>query len=428
MKVAIAGYGLEGKANQKYWQDLGHETVILDERVLHDTPEGIEVVTGKDVFDYLEPYDMVVRTASLPPVRLMSAKKVWSSTNEFFEKCPAPIIGVTGTKGKGTTSSLIAEILRAQKHTVHLIGNIGVPPLSVLPKIKPSHLVVFEMSSFQLWDLERSPHVAVILMIEVDHQNVHATFQEYTGAKGHIVLHQTPQDVVVYNERNEHSSAIGYASPGKQYPYPDTDFAHVENDAFWFGEQFICSTSSLKLPGKHNIENACAAINATWDLVKGDTSVIEKGLGIFDGLPHRLKLIAEKNGVRYYDDNYSSAPGATIAAIRSFTEPEVLIIGGYDKKITFDELAEAVALQANVKKIVLIGQTRHILAKALDAKGLREKYVVSDETTLRPIVELANSFTASGDVLIMSPACASFDMFTNFTERGEQFIEVVEGL
>lgn len=428
MKVAIAGYGMEGKANLQYWQQQGHEVVILDEKPLSETPRGITVITGPEAFADLAQYDLVVRTASLPPARLMSAKKIWSSTNEFFLQCPASIVGVTGTKGKGTTSSLIASILKAAGYRVHLVGNIGVPALQLLPDIKPDDIVVFEMSSFQLWDLERSPQVAVVLMIEPDHQDVHANFKEYTGAKAHIVLHQKASDIVVYNERNTHSSEIGYASHGIPLPYPDHEYAHVTADNFWFGEQKVCSTSTMKLRGKHNQENVCAAINAVWNLVEGDKKVIRRGIANFTGLAHRLKLVATKDGVAYYDDNYSSAPGATVAALRAFDEPEVLILGGYDKKSSFDELATAVAGQPNIKQLVLMGQTRHALAKAFDTQGLRGRYVVSDDTTLEPIVRLASSFTQPGDVLVMSPACASFDMFENFTDRGNQFIRIVEEL
>ncbi len=431
MKVAIAGYGIEGKANVEYWQRLGAEIDILDEKELADTPDGIHVVRGGDAFSNLSSYDMVVRTASLRPDKLASARKVWSATNEFFLQCPAPIIGVTGTKGKGTTASLITSILRAAGKTVHLVGNIGVAALEVLPQIEPDDVVVFEMSSFQLWDIEKSPQTAVVLMIEPDHMDVHASLEEYVTAKSRIAAFQTANDTVVYHPNNQLSLRAASAGAGRKVRYMTSEDGGVyeESNNFCVQGKQICGLESLQVPGRHNVENACAAITAVLAYnPQLSFGAIDTGLKNFTGLPHRLKLIREVDGVRYYDDNYSSAPGAAVAAMRSFTEREVMIMGGYDKKIDFTELAGAIALQPNIGRIVLIGQTRHAIATALDAAGKSDVYEMSDETTLGPIVERAKELAGQGDVVVMSPACASFDMFKNFSDRGDQFISVVEAL
>ena len=428
MKVAIAGYGLEGKANLRYWQEMGADVTILDERPVTDAPEGVMVMTGVNALSDLSSFDIVIRTASLNPHKLTTAKKVWSATNEFFARCQAPIIGITGTKGKGTTSSIIASILRAAGKTVHLVGNIGIPALDVLKDIQPDHIVVFEMSSFQLWDLEKSPHVAIVLMVEPDHLDVHANMDEYVQAKSQIRHNQVAGDVCIYHPTNVLSKKIALSSTVSRpirYGVADGGACYVQNGSFYIDGRVICKVSELRLVGQHNIENACAAISAA-SVYTEDALAIAAGLRSFDGLPHRTKFIREVDGVKYYDDNYSSAPGAAIAAIRSFTQTEILIMGGYDKHVDFAELAAAIKSQTNIRKVILIGQTRFQIAAALNAVGSGDIYELSDSTVLRPVVERARAIAKPGDVIIMSPACASFDMFKNFGDRGDQFIEIVE--
>lgn len=431
MNIALAGYGLEGRASAAYWRARGDLVTILDEKAVTDAPVGVTVITGERALEHLGAYDMVVRTASLRPDKLQGVKNVWSATNEFFDRCPAPIIGVTGTKGKGTTSSLITSILRAAGRTVHLVGNIGVPALEVLPVVKQSDVVVFELSSFQLWDLQKSPQVAVVLMIEPDHMDVHMDMDEYVGAKANIARFQTASNVVVFHPNNLFSAQIAAAGMGRKIRYNDAEDkgCYTKENTFFIQEEQICHTGSLRLPGQHNVENACAAITAVWcfdETILADH--IQTGLETFEGLPHRLKFIRNVDGVRYFDDNYSSAPGAAIAAIRSFTEPEVLILGGYDKKVDFHELAEVVAKQANIKHIILMGQTRHRLAAAFDAAGVSAPYDVTDASTLEPVIADARNAATFGDVVIMSPGCASFGMFRNFSDRGNQFVALVEAM
>lgn len=421
MKIAIAGYGLEGAASYRYWSGQGdHQVVIVDEnRPRGDLPVDASTIIGEGAFSRLNGFDMVVRTAGLPPRKITTDGIVWSATNEFFARCPAPVIGVTGSKGKGTTSSLIASILHASGHTVHLVGNIGVAALDVLPVIQPTDIVVYELSSFQLWDVERSPQVAVVLMIEADHLDVHRDFEDYVSAKANIVRHQGEGDTVVYAAANDVSADIARQSPAMPVANQSDEAAHVADGAFWYGEQELCSVDVLSLPGSHNQDNACAAIAAAWRFVQ-DPEVIAEGLRAFTGLPHRLKIASERRGVRYFDDSIATTPGSAIAAMRAFPGPKVMIFGGSSKGARYDELA-AVAKETMVKMVLAIGAEAVPIATAMTAAGVP---VDSDAgmTTMSQIVAKAASYATPGDVVVLSPACASFDMFANYSDRGEQFI------
>ena len=429
MNIAIAGYGIEGRANYDYWNTESNELTIVDERdSLDDLPEGAKTILGAGAFGKLKDFDMVLRTAGLSPSKIQTDGMIWTSTNEFFAKCPAKIIGVTGTKGKGTTSSLIAAMLRKAGKTVHLVGNIGLAALTVLDRIQPDDIVVFEMSSFQLWDLDKSPNVAVITPIHADHLDVHENFDDYVAAKANIVRFQSDQDIVIANADNETAQSIALTSFATQLSYPTSNAGHVVNEKFYVGETEICNIAELKIPGKHNIENTCAALTAAWQYSQ-DAEAITRGIASFEGLPHRIKFVREINGVEYYDDSYSTAQTASIAAIRSFDEPEVLILGGHDRGIDFTPLAKEIASRKNIKKILLIGQTRHAIAQSLrDNTVHSELFEIINTTDFSRIVERSRQVASPGDVVLLSPACASFDMFKNFAERGEQFVMLVGSL
>ena len=424
MNVAIAGYGIEGKANLEYWRAQGHDVTVLDEREVQDVPEGVVKITGPQAFQDLEEYDVVVRTASLRPDKLGGAQVVWSATNEFFAECPATIIGVTGTKGKGTTSSLIAAMLRAAGKKVHLVGNIGVPALSELPNIAKDDIVVYELSSFQLWDLENSPHIAVVLMIEPDHLDVHTSFEEYLAAKANIVAHQALDDRVVFCRDNQYSLAIAQQSEACAFiPYQDEEFAHVVDDTFYYGDLVVCSTSALQLPGAHNQDNACAAIGAVWELLGGNVAAIEHGLQSFTGLPHRLKFIREVNDVEYYDDSIATTPGSAIAAICSFDQPKLVILGGSEKGTTYDEVIEV--CRQTKTGIIAIGQTGEKIHRQAQAAGVESHRVLGD---MHEVVAKAYALAKPGSVVILCPASASFDQYKNYTDRGDQFIAALDRL
>ena len=414
MKIVIAGFGVEGQSNLRYFREKFPEAdfLVADEREKVDNlPENVAYQTG---FSGLEDADLIVRSPSLPPKKIKTNGQIWSSTNEFFANCPATIIGVTGTKGKGTTCSFISSILRAASKTVHLVGNIGVPALDILPKIEKNDIVVYELSSFQLWDLQKSPHVSVVLMIEPDHLNVHADFNDYLAAKANIAKFQTADDYVVYNSQNEFSSSIADASSAQKKEYP-----------------FVLSddiTSAIRLPGKHNIDNACAGIAAVKSILPNvSDDEIKKGLSEFTGLPHRLKFVAEKYGVKYYDDSISTTPGSAIAALKAFVEPKILILGGSDKGADYSELAKEIARQ-NVRLIIINGANSGEIREVLREEKVDCEIVQLNMAGMKEVAKSAKNKAQSGDVVILSPAAASFDMFKSYSDRGEQFVAAVEEL
>lgn len=431
MKIAIAGYGAEGQQNYQYWAaDPANSLTIVDERSsIGEYPYGVATLLGEGVFNRLEGYDLVVRTAGLAPYKITTNGKVWSGTNEFFAKCPAPIIGVTGSKGKGTTASLIASILEAAGKKVWLVGNIGVPALGLLAQIQPEDIVVYELSSFQLWDIEKSPHVAVVLFIEPEHLNVHRDMAEYVEAKAQITRHQTSEDVLIYNSENVHATRIANGSAAQKIGYPTSEAAHIRDGHFYYGEQLLCPVSRLTIKGEHNRQNAIAAIDAAWEYTQ-DAAAIEAGLAGFQGLPHRLAYVATVKGVEYYDDSIATTPASAIAALKAFPDKQkIIILGGSYKGADFSELAQE--LNHHDVRAILVGEEAARIAQACDAVGFQAYEILEEltnenvaENVTRRAAELANP----GSVVLLSPAAASFGLFQNYVDRGEQFVAAVRSL
>ena len=407
MKIALLGYGKEGQAAEKYFK--AHFDAECDIFENFTTEE----IKQKDYSSY----DIILRSPSVPPLGLRNES---SLTKYFFDHCPCPIIGVTATKGKGTTCSFIKSILDTLNEDAHLVGNIGTPSIEILDNLKPTSVVVYELSSFQLWDLEKSPHIAIIGHLEPDHLNVHKDYADYLGAKANIAKHQTTKDYLIYYSKNPESTKIANESPAHKIPYP----YEVPTDIL----------EAIKLPGTHNQENALAAIAAvaSYKNISPDEFIREKkskiitGLNNFHGLPHRLEYLRELNGVKYYDDNFSTNPSSTRVAVEAFPDQNiVLILGGRDKT-NYKDLSEIYEiLQApQIKKIVLIGESGHELAK----RHQDNRFITAE--TLKQAVDTANNAAEALDsaIIIMSPAAASFDMFENVYNRGDQFKNLIATL
>jgi UDP-N-acetylmuramoylalanine--D-glutamate ligase len=425
MKIAIAGYGVEGQENFRYWSKWPeNELTVVDEKPV-DVPEGTPTIIGPEAFGQLQAFDLVIRTAGLAPRKITTNGKIWSATNEFFEKCPATIIGVTGSKGKGTTSSLIASILEAAGRKVWLVGNIGISALSVLDQIQPDDIVVYELSSFQLWDLQKSPHIAVVLYIEQEHLDVHANMEEYVEAKAQITRYQTEEDNLIYNANNEYVQQIAENSRARKIGYPSQQTAHIEHDVFYYDDTALCPVEALQLRGGFNHENAVAAIDAAWQFTQ-DSIAIETGLRAFKGLPHRLAFVRTVNGVDYYDDSIATTPGSAIAALNAFADkPKVIILGGSSKGSDFSELATE--LHKHRVQAILIGDEAIPILQALNAVNFVH-YTVMQKATAEEFTRKAAELAEPGGVVLLSPAAASFGLFKNYIDRGEQFIAAVNNL
>ena len=381
--------------------------------------------------------DVIFRTPGLrPDVPELEAARargsvITSEMEVFFQVCPCPIIAVTGSDGKTTTTTIIAELLRAAGHTVHVGGNIGHPLLAESDTIRPTDWAVLELSSFQLMTMTRSPHIAVLTNLAPNHLDVHKSMEEYIWAKENIFRHQQPGDIAVFNLDNAITRELSAHAPGRALYFSRQ--AEPENGVFLRGdavisrrdgrERQIMTTEDIRLPGVHNVENYMAAIAAVDGLVPDD--VIRTFARAFNGVEHRIELVRTWRGVRFYNDSIASSPSRTIAGLRSFKEKVILIAGGYDKHIPFDVLGPEVV--EHVKLLILCGATADKIRAAVEqAPGYRPGHPeILDVTPFQKAVETARDRAVPGDVVTLSPACAAFDQFKNFMERGKTFKAIV---
>jgi len=435
MKIGIIGYGLEGQAAYSYWHDKG-EITICDIKNL-DFPSDVNTQTGQNYLADISRFDLIIRSPIIKLTDLLSSTnqdikaKITTNTNEFFRVCPSKnIIGVTGTKGKGTTSTLIAKILENAGKSVYLGGNIGLPALSLLKNnIKSDDWIVLELSNFQLIDCRYSPHIALCLTMMPEHLNWHADVDEYYNAKTQLFRYQNGDDVAIYYALNKDSKRIASTGKGWKIPYFDEPGAIVKNNYIQIADIDICHTDELALKGKHNWQNVCAAVTAVWQITR-DVEKIKQVLTSFTGLEHRLEFVANVAGVKYYDDSFGTTPDTAIVAIEAFSDPKILILGGSDKGADYTNLAETITNNTNnVRSVILIGQQGPRIEAALNKTGYKNyTYGGSD---MRQIVSSAQSLSLPGDIVLLSPACASFDMFKDYKDRGEKFkqavLELAEG-
>ncbi|MCA9318102.1 UDP-N-acetylmuramoyl-L-alanine--D-glutamate ligase [Candidatus Saccharibacteria bacterium] len=431
MNIAIVGFATEGKVSLEYYRVRGHAITICDANPDTQVPDGVASQLGEMYLDNLDRFDVIVRTAGMHPRLILDknpsvALKITTAVNEFLANSPTKnIIGITGTKGKGTTSTLTAKILEAAGHTVWLGGNIGRSPLEFIDQIEPDDWVVLELSSFQLIDLKHSPHIATCLMVVPEHLNWHEDYEEYIAAKQQLFIHQSESDIAIYYADNEDSESVADASMGRLVPYCSPPGAYVTNKNIVINDHLVCPVDGLKLLGQHNWQNACAAVTAVWQAGINNTVAIRSGLTSFSGLEHRLELVRKVDGVDYYDDSFGTTPETAIVALRAFSQPKVVVLGGSDKGASYDQLAHTVA-NSNVRHVIVIGDETAKISAALRAHGFTAMTI--GITTMPEMVKAMHRIAQPGDVGLLSTGCASFGLFTDYKDRGNQFKAAVLAL
>ena len=448
-KVAIIGIGVSNLPLLEYFYDLNARVTIFDSKESNQISVeamqkiekyGFEFIGGKDSLSRLKGFDIIFRSPSCMPDRpeLVEAVEngaVLTSEIEMVLKlAPCKVIGVTGTEGKTTTTTLINEIVKKSGRKTYLGGNMGKPIFTKIRNIKPENIIILELSSFQLSDMDISPDISVVTNIYPDHLNVHKSYEEYREAKKNIFKHQSENGIVVLNYDNEFTREFAKEANGKVIFFSSKEKL---DDGFIYDKadgtikyckdgvrRHIMKKEDIKLRGIHNYENICAALAATSSIVDVDTQV--KAIEEFTGVEHRLEFVRELNNVKWYNDSIGTSPASTIAGLNSFDEDIILLAGGSDKGLDYEEVGKTIARK--VRALILTGPTsekiENATKQALNGKSIEIYYT----SNMQESVNLAKEIAKAGDVVLLSPASASFDLYKNFEDRGHQFKDCVNSL
>ena len=448
-KVAIIGMGISNLPLLDYFYDKNAKVTVFDKNTPSDeimekiNKYRYEVEIGEYNLSRLNGFDIIFRSPSVLPTReelVTAANKGAIITSEIemvLKLAPCKIIGVTGTEGKTTTTSIIYEILKSSGKNCFLGGNIGKPIFTEIKNMKPEDIVVLELSSFQLMGMEVSPDISVVTNMYPDHLNIHSSYEEYQQAKKNIFLHQNENGVVILNYDNEitrkfadevKSNLVFFSSlenleNGYVYDRKDETIKSYVNGK----SENILKKQEIKLRGIHNYENICAALAATAPIVDEKSQI--KAIKEFNGVEHRLEFVRELNGVKYYNDSIGTSPASTIAGLNAFDENIILLAGGSDKGLDYTEIGETIAKKVRV--LLLTGPTAEKIENATKlamSKSGKETVEIIHCKDLQEAVSMANEKAKSGEIVLMSPASASFDAFKNFIERGIKFKEFVNNL
>ena len=446
-KVAVIGIGVSNTPLIKMLLRAGINVTACDKSAREDLGGvaeqleslGAKLRLGEKYMDQLD-HDVIFRTPGLrPDVPQLEAARakgsvITSEMEVFFQVCPCKKIGITGSDGKTTTTTIISQLLKKAGYNVYVGGNIGRPLLPDVEGMEEGDVAVLELSSFQLMTMDLSPEIAVLTNLAPNHLDVHKSMGEYIAAKENIYSHQKEDGLAVFNADNDITATLSATAPGRVALFSRqrevARGAFLRDDAIWYAdgqdERRVLPLTDILLPGEHNVENYMAAIAAVGDMVSEE--VICDFARTFGGVEHRIELVREVNGVRYYNDSIASSPTRTIAGLKSFPERVILIAGGYDKHIPFDVLGPEIV--KHVKHLILTGDTADkirdaVLAAPCYEPGKPEITLIEDFSLA---VLAARNIAREGDVVLLSPACASFDKFKNFMERGNAFKTIIRGL
>ncbi|MDD6268723.1 MAG: UDP-N-acetylmuramoyl-L-alanine--D-glutamate ligase [Oscillospiraceae bacterium] len=448
-KVAFIGVGVTNTDIIRLFLKKGIEVTLLDKKQAEQLGDiynelnnaGVSFRLGESYLDDLSDFDVIFRSPGMyfNHPKLIEARKngvaVTTEMEVFFELCPCKIYAVTGSDGKTTTTSVITEFLSASGITVHKGGNIGRALLPIIEDIKETDAAVVELSSFQLLSMRQSPDVAVITNIAPNHLDVHGTMDEYIAAKVNLIAHQNAFSRTVLNMDNELTNNLSSQVRGTLVKFSRKSVP--ERGAFLREDGMLCYNDmgnvtpvvhmdDIRIPGLHNVENYLTAISAVWGEVSVDT--IKKVAKNFGGVEHRIEFVRELNGVKWYNDSIATSPTRVLAGLNSFRQKLIVIMGGYDKKIPFEPMAETVC--EKVKVMILMGVTAPKIEAAVTgcAAYSNDHPVILHAESMEDAVEKANAIAENGDIVTLSPACASFDLYPNFEVRGNHYKRLVKEL
>ncbi len=446
-RIGVIGFGVSNQPLVRVLLRSGCDVTVCDRRERAQlgaagdeaAAQGAKFALGADYLEHLD-FDVIFRTPGVLPIvpQLRKAAQngamITSEMEAFCNLCPCRILAITGSDGKTTTSTITAELLRAQGYTVHLGGNIGTPLFDRIADIRPDDFAVLELSSFQLHSMHCAPDVAIITNISPNHLDVHPDLEDYVSAKCSIYRGQRSDGVLVLNARDAHTPRFAAEAPGIVRYF--SSVGPVENGVYCSDgviyrahdgrTERLIDVSDIRIPGAHNVENYMAAFAATDGLV--GQAACERVARSFAGVAHRMERIRELNGITFINDSIASSPTRTIAGLHALPKPPVIILGGHDKHIPFDELGDEVCLHA--KAAVVVGETAQRIAAAIRGSEFYDPQTLPliEAPDFRAAVEAAYRLAQPGDTVTLSPACSSFDFFKNFAERGDTFRAIVEDL
>lgn len=429
-KIAIIGLGVSNIPLLDYLYNLNCQvTIFIDKETDLDLSKYNYQVYLNDNLTHLKGFDIIFRSPGCLPTtpEIMAEQKrgcyITTEVAEVVKLAPCKVIGITGSDGKTTTTTLIDLVLRENGYRTHLGGNIGTPLFTKIADMKEEDIVILELSSFQLMDFEVSPDISIITNISPNHLDKHKDYEEYIHAKYNIFNHN--DGVLVLNKDNEITKKITSTREIRYFSsHTNTDYFSTIGNSIYFKNNEIFDTQKLHLRGKHNYENICACLTATYDLIDIEKSL--KVIADFYGVEHRLEFVREINHVKWYNDSVSSSPTRTIAGLNSYTEPIVLIAGGYDKNLDYTPLADPILKK--VSKLILFGVTKDKIYQAVLKNKTTEPIEIYLCNTLEEVISKAYEVASSNEIVLFSPASASFDMFKNFADRGYKFKDLVNKL